>query len=440
MFTPASILGMLFRPLLSILFLATGIYLLTMWYNHRERQVIERIEVPALQEVVEGDRPQELRQPPAQELRQPPETIERVRTVSWEFGLNRETAFLLGGLALVSWSIGGGWVFSPRLLRRIGRDEPGKLQGQVQQVRMPDGTQLHVESFGREDAPPIVCVHGWGLDHQAWYYFIKRFSADYRIITWDLPGLGQSDQPADRNWSLERLAQSLHAVIGVAGKKPVVLVGHSIGVMTILTYCKLFPASLGTRVIGLVLGQSTYTNPVKTTSGAAIYTALQKPVLEPLCHLMVWLSPLYRVANWMSYWNGSAHRSTEKESFSGKETRGQLDFFTSYYLPAPPHVIARGMLGMFRYDATDVLARIPIATLVVAGDKDRTCLPEASEFMAKTIPLAELVELKSAKHCGLFEHHFEFHQTVEAFLRKNETHQTSAIHFDPKKSTIPVPR
>jgi hypothetical protein len=57
--------------------------------------------------------------------------------------------------------------------------------------------------------------------------------------------------------------------------------------MIILTYCKLFPAALGTRVRALVLAHGTYTNPVRTTSMAGLYTALQKPILEPLCALVV---------------------------------------------------------------------------------------------------------------------------------------------------------
>ena len=135
-----------------------------------------------------------------------------------------------------------------------------------------------------------------------------------------------------------------------------------------------------------MLAQSTYTNPVRTTSNAWLYTALQKPVLEPLCHLMVWLSPVVRVLNWLSYFNGSAHRSTERSSFSGKETRGQLDFITRYYCTSPPDVVARGMLAMFQYDASDILRRINVPTLVVAGDQDKTCMPEASRHMAATIP------------------------------------------------------
>ncbi len=419
MFTPASILGMCFRLLFSVLLIAGGATLLALWYNHREQEVIERVEVPITREVPAKDA--------TGEPRPRTETVDRVRTVVWEFGFNRETAFLLGGLAMLAWSVGGGWIASPRLRRRKGANEPHAVPGEVHRLRLADGSHLHVETYGLADGPPIICVHGWGLDNQEWCYFKTRFAPKHRIIAWDLPGLGRSERPVDRDWALEKLAQNLHAVMALAGDKPVILAGHSIGVMIILTYCRVYHSSLRVRVRGLILAQSTYKNPVTTMQGAALYTALQKPVLEPLCYLMIGLSPLVRVLNWLSYWNGSAHRSTEKESFSGNETRGQLDFMARYMLMMPPDVIARGMLAMFKYNATDILTRINVPTLIFAGDQDRTCLPEASEFMAGAIPGAKLVFLKPAKHCGLFEHHVEYHEAVDRFLRALEPAEAESV-------------
>ena len=106
----------------------------------------------------------------------------------------------------------------------------------------------------------------------------------------------------------------------------------------------------GTPGIRLVLALSTY-EPVRTTALGGLYSAIQKPILEPLCHLMVWFSPVVRALNWLSYLNGSAHRSTERSTFSGQETRNQLDFLARYTRNASPAVIGRGMLAMFRYDA-----------------------------------------------------------------------------------------
>jgi pimeloyl-ACP methyl ester carboxylesterase len=410
MFMPFQVLGMWIRGLISLAVFGAAIALLVLWYNNREHTVVER--------VVEG-RPADV--PIDDKLQVDTEPARhRTRIVQWHFGLNKETAYLLGGLAFLGLALGGGRAFSPWLWRRSGgRNDPQPENArQTEYVRCGDGRELAIASFGPADGDPIVCIHGWGLDSNEWFY-AKRELGAYRIIIWDLPGLGRSPLPSNRDWSLERLAHDLNDVVACAGGKRVTLLGHSIGAMIILTYCKVFPEALGSRVGRLVLAHGTYTNPVRTSSNPRLHSALQKPVLEPSCHLMIWLSPLMRVLNWMSYLNGSAHRSTERDSFSGKETRGQLDFLTRFYCSAPPHVVARGMLAMFRYDATATLTRITIPTLIVAGDNDKSCTPEASRFMAERIPDAELVVLPDAKHCGLFEWHERFHEVVVRFLAES---------------------
>ena len=151
---------------------------------------------------------------------------------------------------------------------------------------------------------------------------------------------------------------------------------------------------------------------------ATFYSAIEKPVLIPLLYLTIALWPLAWLMNWMSYFNGSAQRSTHKSSFSGNETRGQLDFVARFMPHGRPDVLARGMLGMIAYDATSALAQINVPTLVVVGDQDTTTLPEAGEFIAGHIPRAELVTLTPAKHMGLIEHHERFDRLVADFAGK----------------------
>ena len=73
-------------------------------------------------------------------------------------------------------------------------------------------------------------------------------------------------------------------------------------------------------------------------------------------------------------------------SFGGTETWEQIDFATKFQPQASPAVLARGMLGMMRYDATKTLAAISVPTLVVAGDRDSTTKPEASNASAPAFP------------------------------------------------------
>ena len=119
---------------------------------------------------------------------------------------------------------------------------------------------------------------------------------------------------------------------------------------------------------------------------AGLYTALEKPVLIPLFYLTIALWPLAWPMNWMSYLNGSAHRSTHKTSFSGNETRGQLDFVAGFMPLGHPDVLARGMLGMIAYDATTILDQIEVPTLVVVGDRDTTTKPGSRRIYRAEYP------------------------------------------------------
>jgi len=71
--------------------------------------------------------------------------------------------------------------------------------------------------------------------------------------------------------------------------------------MITLTFWRMFPQALGTRVKAIALVQTTYTNPVRTTNMAGLLTALERPVLIPLLYLTIWLSPLIWLSNFMSY-------------------------------------------------------------------------------------------------------------------------------------------
>jgi pimeloyl-ACP methyl ester carboxylesterase len=336
-----------------------------------------------------------------------------------DIGLNMQTALLVGGLLLLLWAVAGGLI--TRLLLRLtsrnaSHDQPTSARdGHIDRLRRPDGTELQIERYGRADGPVLVCTHGWGTDSTEWYYLKRQLSDRFQIIVWDLPGVGESTRPDTNDYSLEKFARDLDAVIELANGQPVILVGHSIGGMTTLTFCRLFPEALGTRVAGLVLVHTTYTNPVRTTTLARLNTALERPVLVPLLYLMIWLSPVVRIMNWLSYVNGSAHLSTKLSGFAGTETWQQVDFASRYGLYLSPAVLARGMFGMLRYDATATLKTIRIPTLVVVANRDPVCKPEASERISQDVPTADLTPLVPAKHMGFMEHHSQFAALVGDF-------------------------
>jgi pimeloyl-ACP methyl ester carboxylesterase len=335
-------------------------------------------------------------------------------------GLNVPTALLAAGILLLVWAVAGGviirWLGGLLSRSHAAGDTPQYTRaGVVHRLPRPDGSELQVECYGPEDGQPIILTHGWGANSTEWYYLKRQLTDRFRLIVWDLPGLGLSTRPANNDYSLMNLAHDLDAVLGLAGDRPALLLGHSIGGMIILTFCQLFPAALGTRVAGLVLAHTTYTNPVRTTRLAGLTTALERPVIVPLLHLTIWLSPLVWLMNWLSYLNGTAHLSTKLGGFAGTETWDQVEFITGFLPHAPPAVLARGMFGMLGYDATATLPAINVPTLVVPGDRDSTCVPQASERIRQDVPVSQFVPLTPAKHMGLIEHNERFAEVVRAF-------------------------
>jgi len=234
---------------------------------------------------------------------------------------------------------------------------------------------------------------------------------------WDLPGVGLSSRARNNDYGIERFAADLHAVISWTGASDVVLVGHSIGGMILQTFSRLFPAE--PSVAGIALVHTTYKNPMRTTKFGAFYTAIEKPVILPLLYLTIAISPLVWVMNLLSYLNGSTHRSTDKQSFSGGETRGQLDFVSRFVLVQSPGVLARGMLGMMKFDESAHLKNINYRTLVVPAENDPVTLPMASAVLTESIPYANSALIQRGKHQAQMEMHGSFLETLEAFVRRS---------------------
>jgi pimeloyl-ACP methyl ester carboxylesterase len=300
--------------------------------------------------------------------------------------------------------------------RKSGEDEP-QLERYTEQHRLqrPDGSIINVEHGGVKGKQTLIFIHGWNSNSMQWYYQKKYFEQDYHLVLMDHAGLGKSKRPDNGDYSLEKLAADLDAVIESSGAKDPILWGHSMGGFTILTYCKLFPQKLR-KINAIILEHTTYTNPTKTSILSGLVRALQNPVLKPLCWLMVAFSPILWISRWMSYLNGNSLIMTRFLTFAGTQTARQLDFTSLLSTMAPPAITGRGVLGMFNYDATDTLSRIDVPTLVVGADSDKLTTLGASITMKQNIPDAELLVLSPAGHMGFVEQHQHVNSSVSKFL------------------------
>jgi pimeloyl-ACP methyl ester carboxylesterase len=115
-------------------------------------------------------------------------------------------------------------------------------------VRAADGLNIVGEVRGRGDTA-LVFLHGWGGDREYWKNQVEVFAADYRVVTIDQAGFGESGK--DRKvWTADGLAGDVEAVVKALGLKRVILVGHSMGGSIALLAAKRMPGTV-VAVIGV---------------------------------------------------------------------------------------------------------------------------------------------------------------------------------------------
>jgi len=318
------------------------------------------------------------------------------------------------GLALFVWSFGGGnLLVRPFLARGGDRLKPERGQGGL--IDGADGARLYVETHGPEDAPCIVLTHGWGLDSTIWVQAKRHLGHSFRLVLWDLPGMGRS-KPGRGGISLEAFAENLKRVMAHTGRDRVVLVGHSIGGMTIETLARDHANFFNRAVVGAVLLNTTYTDPLKTMVLSGLMRAL-RPLIVLSAHLTVWLGPLAQLSAWQSYLNGSAHIAN-RLGFARRVTHGQLDYTALLATRNSQAAQARGNLAMFHWDATGALVRVETPILVLAGDSDIVTKAEAGRTLVSQARQAVLDVVTDANHMGFTERADVYNPAIEAFARR----------------------
>jgi pimeloyl-ACP methyl ester carboxylesterase len=206
----------------------------------------------------------------------------------------------------------------------------------------------------------------------------------------------------------------LAAVIAWSGASRVLVVGHSIGGMTIQTLARDNPGLFGSVIAGVVLVNTTYTNPLKTIVLPRFMQALRFPVLEPLMKLTKWLLPLSQLSAWQSYLSGTAHMAN-RLGFGKYVTRSQLDHTTLLSTRNSQAAIADGNLAMFRWDATGATSQLGVPVLILAGEVDIVTKPVASETIAGVTPAAALRVIDGVNHMGFLERPDVYNAAIAEF-------------------------
>ncbi|HEX8003810.1 MAG TPA: alpha/beta hydrolase [Mycobacteriales bacterium] len=309
----------------------------------------------------------------------------------------------------------------------VGRDrlrpdpeasEPfGRLPGRESMVTLPDGVRLHVEETG--DGPlTVVFVHGFALSLASWHYQRRDLADVARLVFYDQRAHGQSTRGDDAKNTLRQLGHDLAEVIEqVAPRGPVVLVGHSMGGMTVMSLAQERPDLIGTRVVAAAL---------LATSAGGIAEAVVPIGSRATDVLSSRLLPrAHRVAG--SPFVGRARRAgsdlnflfTKIWGFGDNPSPAQVELCERMTSATPLDVITSFLPTFVEHDlyrGLTELARIP--TLVIGGTKDKVTPYSHSEEIARRIPGTQFVTLAGAGHMLMCERAPLVNLHLRAFLRR----------------------
>jgi pimeloyl-ACP methyl ester carboxylesterase len=109
-----------------------------------------------------------------------------------------------------------------------------------------DGVKLHYMTAGQ--GTPLILLHGYAETSLMWKPIIPVLAERFTVIAPDLPGIGDSDIPAD-GLDMKSAAIRIHDLAKSLGVEKAEVVGHDIGLMVAYAYAAQFP----TEVTKLVL-------------------------------------------------------------------------------------------------------------------------------------------------------------------------------------------
>lgn len=112
-----------------------------------------------------------------------------------------------------------------------------------------DGRSVHYRDEGRSNGKTVVLLHGFLQSLDVWSSYVLTYMHDFRVITIDLPGHGQTDTFSEVH-SMDFMARIVKSVLEEAGVDQCVMVGHSMGGYVAMAFAEKYPYTL--RGLGLI--------------------------------------------------------------------------------------------------------------------------------------------------------------------------------------------
>ena len=329
----------------------------------------------------------------------------------------RSAVGTVGAAGAVVAGVAAGVLAEHRLVRRRvrpggSRTELPTLEGtREERVVLPgDGDEvvLAVREAGPATAAlTVVFVHGYTVTSDCWAAQARDLGGPdgpgVRLVLYDQRGHGGSPAGPAKDDTIEQLGRDLADVLRQrvpAG--PVVLVGHSMGGMTIMALAEQRPELFGDRIVGVAL--------VGTSSAGMGQVSLGLPaaMAAPMDRLLPYApraAPLHRRAERFRASDSDLARLINAQvAFGPHAPAGAHAAMARMQAPMTLETMAAFLPTFVTHDRTGVLGPLKtVPTVIVVGEDDVLTPPSHSRIIADALPDAEFVEVPGSGHMVMME-------------------------------------
>lgn len=249
-----------------------------------------------------------------------------------------------------------------------------------------DGYDIHYKLSG-DGEDTVVILQGWGTHYDVYDLVAGAICSRYRVLQFDLPGFGESDEPREP-WGVDDFADFFLSFMGAMGISRATLIGHSFGGRIIIKL--LARENLPLEVDRAVLIDSAGVMPKKTARQkfrVKKYKALKKifdiDAIYKLCP--------EAIDEWRS-------------------RQGSAD-----YRNATP-MMRQCLVRAVNEDLTDLFDKNKIDTLLIWGDQDTATPLSDGKLMESRMPGAGLAVIEGAGHFCFLDSPAVFSRIMKSYF------------------------
>ena len=290
----------------------------------------------------------------------------------------------------------------------------GALHSAPRVVVADDAVDLHVEidepaDFGGEastdDSLTVIFAHGYSLNLDCWHFQRAAYRGQVRTVFYDQRSHGRSARSSDDNATIDQLGRDLLRVIEDTSPGRCVVVGHSMGGMSVISLADQFPELFGDKVIGAAL--------ISTTAGGLDPGRILFPMVplglggKLVGRVVRTLDRGHRVVDVARVWGHAvADVVTDRYAFGDDVPADYVEFVYSMLNSTPFAVVADfypAFATLDKFETLEPLSRVP--TAIICGTEDKVTSVGHSRKLHSRIAGSSLLECEGAGHMVILERH-----------------------------------